>query len=324
MTRQDRITRNRAMKIALVLGTGLALAGCQETTGNPFGFLKPKTETGDAAAAKSESGTKLVERDVEAPQVFSVDEKGLWDGRPSLGGVWVAYPGVKDPERVIVRNKSNGKFVIGALFKRELDAPGPKLQVSSDAADALGMLAGAPTELSVIALRRETAPAETAQAEPLVSKPVIAQPETVEQSSLDAPGDTGGSAAKPASVTGDTASMPTKPQPKPAKPAIGAPPAPGPAPAPPVAATTQTAAAPKAPAGRMYVQIGIFSSEANAKRAQSQMAKAGIIASIRKETSHSKTFWRVVAGPAPSKTDLKALETTIHGLGYPDAFPVSN
>jgi cell division septation protein DedD len=74
----------------------------------------------------------------------------------------------------------------------------------------------------------------------------------------------------------------------------------------------------------MFVQIGIFSVEANAKRAQSQMSKAGVIATIKKEQSQSKTFWRVIAGPAPSQSDLNALKTTIRGLGYPDAYPVSN
>jgi hypothetical protein len=34
----------------------------------------------------------LAERDVEAPEVFDVTDAGLWDGRPSLGGVWVAHP----------------------------------------------------------------------------------------------------------------------------------------------------------------------------------------------------------------------------------------
>ena len=86
---------------------------------------------------------------------FQSPKHGLWDGRPSLGGVWVAHPDVTDPERVIIRNQANGKFVIGALFRRERDNPGPRLQVSSDAAAALEMLAGAPSTLNVTALRRE-------------------------------------------------------------------------------------------------------------------------------------------------------------------------
>ncbi|OOY11669.1 hypothetical protein BMG00_11245 [Thioclava marina] len=337
MTGQDGKTGKRIAGLALMLGAGFALAGCQESGGG-LGFLKAKPD-GEAATSAGEvapqTEQKMVERDIEAPQVFSTDEKGLWDGRPSLGGVWVAHPTVKDPERVIIRNTANGKFVIGALFKRETDNPGPKLQVSSDAADALGMLAGAPTELSVVALRRETVPVE--QPKPLVDKPVIAKPETVEQKSLDevkaaasagiakAEADKTGKATEKAAKATAAADLakPAAPvkAPTPAKPAIGAAPSPAPAPAPPVASAQP--AKPKPPAGNMYIQIGIFSVEANAKRAVDQMSKAGVIAQITKETSHDKTFWRVIAGPAPTKADLKSLETTIHGLGYPDAYPVS-
>ena len=105
--------------------------------------------------------TNLVEREVEAPDVVSISEAGVWDGRPSLGGIWVAHPDAKDPEKVIIRNPQNGKFVIGALFRREREFSGPSLQLSSDAADALGILAGQPTNVSVVALRRQTVPVET-------------------------------------------------------------------------------------------------------------------------------------------------------------------
>lgn len=98
---------------------------------------------------------RLVERDVEAPEVFQVADAGVWDGRPSLGGVWVAHPDTDEPERVIIRNEANGQFVIGALFRRDGDLPGPALQVSSDAAEALQMQAGTPSQLNVTALRRE-------------------------------------------------------------------------------------------------------------------------------------------------------------------------
>lgn len=105
--------------------------------------------------------------DIEAPEVFSVTDEALWDGRPSLGGVWVASPDVVDPERVIMRNPANGRFVIGALFRRERDNPGPLLQISSDAAEALGLLAGQPAMIEVTALRRQdAAPAQTTLAAP--------------------------------------------------------------------------------------------------------------------------------------------------------------
>ena len=107
--------------------------------------------------------TNLVERDIEAPDVVNISEAGLWDGRPSLGGIWVAHPDAKDPEKVIIRNPQNGKFVIGALFRREREVSGPSLQLSSDAADALGILAGQPTNVSVVALRRQSVLVEKAE-----------------------------------------------------------------------------------------------------------------------------------------------------------------
>lgn len=150
----------------------LSVSGCME------GSDSKEDAAGEATAfSERPSSGRLVERDVEAPEVFQTTDQGLWDGRPSLGGVWVAYPDVTDPERVIIRNDSNGKFVIGALFKREREHPGPKLQVSSDAAAALGMLAGAPTTLDVTALRREE-PAPVAE-EPVADAQEDALPEAV-------------------------------------------------------------------------------------------------------------------------------------------------
>ena len=147
----------RATFRALVLATVAAgaLVGCVKAVDGTTEPAPAGTET--AAVTRGETSVRLVDRDVEAPQVFQVSDSALWDGRPSLGGVWVASPDAVDPERVILRNPSNGKFVIGALFRRERLNPGPALQISSDAAAALGILAGQPTEMNVTALRREDA-----------------------------------------------------------------------------------------------------------------------------------------------------------------------
>ena len=121
---------------------------------------------GDGAQPSAISTPTAVGADIAAPEIFQTSEPGLWDGRPSLGGVWVAHPDVADPERVLILNTGNGQQVIGALFRRERDLPGPALQVSSDAAEALGMLAGAPANLQVTALRRQEAPAPVAPVAP--------------------------------------------------------------------------------------------------------------------------------------------------------------
>lgn len=260
------------------------LAGCDEN--GQFNLALPGANKTENTARPAKS-TKLVERDVEAPGVFSVTEQGLWDGRPSLGGVWVAHPDVTDPERVIIRNEANGKFVIGALFRKERDLPGPRLQISSDAAAALSILAGAPAPLNVTALRREEAEASPPAGE---NTTTVAAPAQVGETSLD-PIAAAGAAIEAA---------PTAPTPKPA------------------------ASKPVSKLPKPFVQIGIFSVEANANRAAKQMRGAGMLPIVKKSQINGKAFWRVVVGPASSKSELNNLTKTIKAEGFSDAYAVSN
>jgi len=266
----------------VIMGTGvvLTLQACQD--GSAFPFLKgspsPKAQTTVLPAA--DAGAE----DIEAPDVFSVDDEGLWDGRPSLGGIWVAHPDVKDPERVRIRNDENGETVTGALFRRERDNPGPALQVSSEAAAALGMLAGNPTAMTVVALRRAEPSASTA-----AKAPAPATPE---------PGD-----GKP----GDAPAM------SPAKIAV-------PASAPlPRAATDATGPA----IDRSYIQVGIYTVEAHARAAETSLRDAGVVPGIRTERRGLRRFWRVLVGPSDSAAERAALMEKIKALGYDDAYVVT-
>jgi hypothetical protein len=130
----------------MCLATAGLLMGCVEGGGSS------SATGGQTTAAPAFRGGSA--REVEAPDVFQTTDSALWDGRPSLGGIWVASPDATEPERVVILNPATGKSVNGALFRRERDNPGPRLQVSSDAAEALGMLAGQPTSIRVTALRK--------------------------------------------------------------------------------------------------------------------------------------------------------------------------
>jgi cell division septation protein DedD len=284
-------------RLALLAGA-MALAGCEG------GFALPGTGDKEATEAPvAQTSVRLVERDVEAPEVFQVTEQGLWDGRPSLGGVWVAYAEVKEPERVIIRNPGNGKFVIGALFRREREMPGPALQVSSDAAAALGLLAGAPARLNVTALRSEEVP--VAPPAPDTPAPTPAAP---------APAAT----ARPvAEVTGTAAAAITAAEAKTAPP-----PAATPATQPEPAQKPATRPAPTN--ARPYLQIGIFSVEANAERAAGMLRKQGVVPLIRTQESQGKPFWRVIVGPANRSADRDILLEKVRGLGFQDAYFVRN
>ncbi|MEM6941311.1 MAG: SPOR domain-containing protein [Pseudomonadota bacterium] len=283
------------MGLALVL-----LAGCDES--GQFALVPPSADA--PSTAGTTPSTKLVERDVEAPEVFSVTDEGLWDGRPSLGGVWVAHPDVAEPERVIIRNEGNGQFVIGALFRKERELPGPKLQISSDAASSLGILAGAPAKLNVTALRREESEelveTEVAQADTpeAIETPGGAETTTVDPIAVASAAIEAVPATAPTAAEGQSAEVPDNPQ----------------------VETAETAEA--APPDKPFVQIGIFSRERSARRAARQMTRAGVIPTVKESEINGQPFWRVVVGPAASQTEIASLTEQIKAQGFTDAYTV--
>ncbi len=296
--------RKRVIGVSTVALSALLLGGCAEDGGqfDIKSIFKPKEDGEEIVARASAPAGELIERDVEAPEVFSATEAGLWDGRPSLGGVWVAHPEVTEPERVLIRNTRNDKFVVGALFRRERDIPGPRLQISSDAADALSMLAGAPTQLEVVALRKESVPVPVE--EPVIADAIEEAP-AIETASLDPlSGVEAALEAAPESVvTEATATAPeSTPLPKP----------------------IATPAPTTAKISKPFLQIGIFSVEDNAKRAADTMRNAGIVPTMKTFKRDGKTFWRVLVGPAQTSAERGELLAQIKKQGYTDAYAVGN
>jgi rare lipoprotein A len=313
------------MRLALCGGVLLAVAGCGENGLLPFGGGQERNAATERNAPTDT--VQLVERDVEAPEVFQVSELGLWDGRPSLGGVWVAHPDVTDPERVIIRNEDNGKFVIGALFRREREHPGPRLQVSSDAAAALEMLAGQPTMLNVTALRREEAPQPEPEPEPGLQPDPEAASAALPQAGAGA-GATTSPRPRPAEVIdsatlddiSDTAAAALERADEP--PAATAQEDPAEEAAAVAAPPPQTAEVPAGAPNQPYVQIGIFSVQANAEQAGDVLRAEGMVPTIRAETSQGTTFWRVLVGPTRSLGERDTLLAKVKELGFDDAYAV--
>jgi len=293
-------------RLALMLTSVIFLTACEEGSENKlFGkplFQNNKNSESEALSVTQATEATIIERDVEAPDVFQQTEAGLWDGRPSLGGVWVAHPDVAEPERVIIRNETNGKFVIGALFRRERDNPGPRFQVSSDAAETLTMLAGAPTELNVTALRREEV-----EVVPEISEPPLDATEPIEETTLDpvAVAATSAIIAAEAKAAGGTAQAATAASPVPEP-------------------ETAPAPIPKSKLEKPYLQIGIFSVQENANRAADLLRKKGVIPTIKPGNSSGKAFWRVVVGPAATSGERATLIKKVKALGFSDAYAVTN
>lgn len=272
----------KTLQIGLASVLAFGVSACDE---NPFsGLGGSRTEDG-SDITRSAGSIKLVERDVETPEAFQETGKALWDGRPSLGGVWVASPDNTQPERVIIRNKTNGKFVIGALFKRERENPGPSLQLSSDAAEALGVVAGVPTLIDVTALRREQVNV----------------------------GD--GAASQQAPVSVDTTSLDPVRTDDLEKTILGS----IEEPAAPVSGTGAASSLSKP-----FIQIGIFNVKKNATKTQSKLEANGIPSRIIEGETKGKQFWRVVAGPASSKAQRGELLNLVKAQGFSDAYFVTH
>ena len=111
----------------------LGLAACEDG----LNLGQGGTDSPESANATVRLSGDTATRDVERPDIFQTTEEALWDGRPSLGGIWVAHPDVTTPERAIVTNTSTNQRIAAAPFRRERANPGPRVQLSSEAAAAL-------------------------------------------------------------------------------------------------------------------------------------------------------------------------------------------
>lgn len=290
MTGTPRPYKSRVLAKAVLL---LALSGCGSEDG--FGLdrlIAPR----DGQAPDSAAQTGVAARDTEVPEVFQVTEPGLWDGRPSLGGIWVAHPQVDAPERVIIRNRDNGRSVTGALFRRERDTPGPQLQVSSEAAAALEMLAGNPAELQVTALRREEVSTPDPAATDDFDSPDEISAAPLDDGPADGATDTGTSAKDAADQASETAGA-AAPPPAPAR-----------------------GRRPNTP----YIRAATFSVEANATRAADRLRGDGVVPTVVAQDGDGRTFWRVLASPANPSEDPATLLEKVRDMGFSDAYVVSD
>ncbi|QHQ34889.1 SPOR domain-containing protein [Algicella marina] len=305
-------------RCGFVLVCGLALSGCDELGGGK----------GDAAASAtvntSRGQLRIEERDVEAPDVFSLRSTGLWDGRPTFGGVWVAVPQNVEPDRVKITNLDTGKSIEGGLFRKEVDNPGPSILVSSDAATAIGMQAGTPVDMELVVLRRETVeitppppvvPLEDAAPEDdetaVAAADIPAEgisTEALETSVLEAV-----DASVAAVETAATAAATPAPTPVEA-PATATPE--------PVAPAQAELLPPASEIERPYVQVATVSNPAGANDIIKRLQGAGLSGELRVGQNAGKTIFSVVIGPAQTTKERSEILGKVRKLGFTDAYPV--
>lgn len=342
----------RATAVASIMCLGLA--ACEDGQGFP-GFGNSNANTDDTGETVSSSQTpQSVLKDVERPDIFDVTDLALWDGRPSLGGVWVAHPDISTPERVIITNTKSGKSIPGALFRRERNNPGPVIQVSSEAAAALGMLAGAPTELKILAVRQEEVIIEP-EPQTVVDGTEISDEELAAAGIVDdddpeaasdveeqpkrgnffqrlfgrKPAEEAGVAAAAGTIaagTVDDASAPDVETTTLDPVTSGAAAAIARAEATDKPVPRPTRPSNTAPSGvkNPFIQVGLFGVEANANQAAASLRQSGIIPTVKEDRANGELAWRVLVGPVTTADDQAAMLGQVKNLGYTDAFLAPN
>ena len=98
----------------------------------------------------------------EKPKILDISATVIWDGSQTLGGNWVSHPNIKSPERVLIKNTTNGKSVVGAVFQQTKNFNKGLAAISSDAAKALSISKNKETEIHIVAVR-ETESTEAAR-----------------------------------------------------------------------------------------------------------------------------------------------------------------
>ena len=98
----------------------------------------------------------------EKPKILDIAATVIWDGSQTLGGNWVSHPNIKSPERVLIKNITNEKSVVGAVFQQTKNFNKGLASISSDAAKALSISKNKETEIHIVAVR-ETESTEAAR-----------------------------------------------------------------------------------------------------------------------------------------------------------------
>ena len=125
--------------------------------------------------AKSTTNTANLSLD-EKPGILDISASVIWNGEQTLGGNWISHPNVDSPDRVLIKNISNGKSIVGAIFQQTKKMKTGPAVISSDAAKALNIAQNDQTKVQIIAVRA---------AERTSITPTIAEPNKSDSASIE-------------------------------------------------------------------------------------------------------------------------------------------
>ncbi len=146
--------------LAIVGAFALLLSSCINLTDLTWQKIDP-VEFSEELPRDPEPEFRLEEREVEVPEAFHRIGMAVWDGSDLSDGIWVAHPAAVQPERVSIRNISNGRSVVGDLYGRDADSfekepdGATHMLLSAAAARVLGVAPNMPSRVEVTVIRRE-------------------------------------------------------------------------------------------------------------------------------------------------------------------------
>ena len=123
-------------KILLLLSFVISINGCAPLINKPNLINNTASEALD-----------------EKPEILNISTSVKWDGNQTLGGNWISHPDVVSPERVVIKNISNGKSIFGAIFRQINKVKNGSAPISSDAALALDIAPNEQTKVQIVAVK---------------------------------------------------------------------------------------------------------------------------------------------------------------------------
>ncbi len=287
----------------------------------------PPTSRVLSSSAQQDSIDPAMRSDLGA---FSTTGIALWDGAQTLPGIWIAHPAAETARRVRLTNVETGVRVDSAMFRRDPNLSGPRITVSVEAADLLGLTPGHATLITIEALAygaesvavpivastagsSEPAPVEVPTEE------IDVVPAQLKVTPLAAVSQNTPPVTPPVAVdtTNYAGASESEPRPEKVQPTMIVP-----TPQPEVRPAGLT---PEVTGditnGWNFIQAGVFGQPENAKRLVEQLRAANLLAEEQPLIPGERHFTRVVVGPYQPIAERDAALESARMLGSADATP---
>ncbi len=322
----------RLAMLALMAGFAGGCMGLERAEDTP----DPATAESAVAASKSTQETGQQRVLVADRDAFLAEGFLVWDGEETLKGRWIAFPELDAARRVRVTNEETGAATDAAMFRRDEGAAGPRILVSSQAAEALGLVPGGATQVTIEALTYAD-PAELAAAAEKIAAET-AEDEIAEEDQIahpvDPPAEDEGPAEIAAIYGGAENAGGASDEPGGLSALIGAALgllSPGDSSEPDGGAADATAPATEpepadepepAAEGPFFLQAGAFTETVEAETLATDLREAGLPVEIRAPASDQPDPTLVLVGPYDNAAARDDARERLRALAIEDAVPV--